>query len=104
LVAVAGAGKALAYGLDPVPAALLGMLTGIGGGVVRDVLVSQVPAVLRADVYAVAALLGATVVVVGNVMGWPPQPCGVVGAVVCFVVRMLAIYRKWQFPVARGAA
>lgn len=104
LFAVAGAGKALAYGLDPVPAALLGMLTGIGGGVVRDVLVSEVPAVLRADVYAVAALLGATVVVVGNVLGWPPQPCGVAGALVCFVVRMLAIYRKWQFPIARGGA
>ena len=101
LVAVVGAGKALAYGLDPIPSALLGMLTGIGGGVVRDVLVSEVPAVLRADVYAVAALLGASIVVAGHVLQLPPQPCAVCGALLCFGVRMLAIYRNWQFPVAR---
>ena len=56
LFAVSGALKALAFGLNPVAAVLLGMLTGIGGGMVRDVLVAEVPTVLRAEVYAVAAL------------------------------------------------
>lgn len=101
LFAVAGAGKALAYSLDPIPAALLGMLTGIGGGVVRDVLVSEVPAVFRTEVYAVAALAGASVVVVGNVLKWPPQPVAIGGALLCFGIRMMAIYRRWHFPVAR---
>ena len=59
--AVAGAQKALAYGIDPVMAALLGMVTGIGGGMLRDVLVSGIPTVLRADLYALAALAGAGV-------------------------------------------
>src|SRR5579883_1318207 len=59
LFAVAGAGKALAFHAAPVAATLLGMLTGIGGGMVRDVLVSEVPAVLRTELYAVAALIGA---------------------------------------------
>lgn len=101
LFAVTGAGKALAYHLGPIPAALLGMLTGIGGGVVRDVLVSEVPAVLRTDIYAVAALAGASVVVVGNVLQLPPQPVAIGGALLCFGIRMMAIYLRWHFPVAR---
>ena len=56
LFCVSGAQKAIAFGLDPVMAALLGMLTGIGGGMARDVLLSNMPVVLRADMYAVAAL------------------------------------------------
>jgi uncharacterized membrane protein YeiH len=101
LFAVTGAGKALAYHLDPIPAALLGMLTGIGGGVVRDVLVSEVPAVFRKDVYAVAALAGASIVVLGNVLRLPPQPIALCGALLCFGIRMLAIRHRWHFPVAR---
>jgi len=101
LFAVTGAGKALAYQLGPVPAALLGMLTGIGGGVVRDLLVSEVPAVLRTDVYAAAALAGASVVVAGHVLHLPPQPVAIAGAVVCFGIRMLAVSLRWRFPVAR---
>ena len=101
LFAVTGAGKALAYSLGPIPAALLGMLTGIGGGVVRDVLVREVPAVFRTDIYAVAALAGAIVVVVGNVLQWPTQPVAAGGALLCFGIRITAIYRGWHFPVAR---
>lgn len=103
LFAVAGAGKALAYHLGPVPAALLGMLTGIGGGVVRDLLVSEVPAVLRRDVYAVAALAGACVLVGGRALQFPPDAVAVLGAVLCFAIRMLAIHRKWSFPVGNAA-
>src|SRR5438270_7111609 len=65
LFAVAGTQKALAFGLHPVMAALLGMLTGIGGGMTRDVLLAEIPTVLRADLYAVGALGGAAVAVVG---------------------------------------
>lgn len=101
LFAVAGASKALAYQLGPVPAALLGMLTGIGGGVVRDILLSEVPVVLRADIYAVAALAGASTVVLGNVLHFPPTLTGVVGACLCFGIRVVAIYRQWHFPTAR---
>src|SRR3546814_11950458 len=71
LFAVAGTEKALVFGLSPVMAALLGMLTGIGGGVARDVLLAEIPAVLRADLYAVAALAGAAVVVGGHLLHLP---------------------------------
>jgi len=101
LFAVAGTGKALAYGLSPVPAALLGMLTGIGGGVARDVLVSEVPAVLRTDIYAVAALAGASVVAAGHSFGLPSTPTAFAGALLCFGIRMAAIRRGWHFPQAK---
>src|SRR5690606_25561401 len=68
LFAVVGAQKALGYGINPVMAALLGMLSGIGGGMLRDVLLAHVPTVLGAELYAVAALAGAAVVVVGHVL------------------------------------
>jgi uncharacterized membrane protein YeiH len=100
--AVSGAHKALAYNVNPVAAAMLGMLTGIGGGIVRDLLVNEIPVVLRADLYAVAALAGAVVVVVGHVLQWPPTLTAVAGAVVCFVMRFIAIRRGWRLPLANA--
>jgi uncharacterized membrane protein YeiH len=100
LFAVLGAGKALAAGLGPVGAVMLGVLTGIGGGITRDVLVAEVPHVLRRELYAVAALAGAVVVVAGDAFGLPSAPVAVVGAVLCFTVRWLAIRRGWRLPVS----
>lgn len=100
LFAVAGAQKALDYGLNPVMAALLGMVTGIGGGMLRDVLLADVPMVLRADLYAISALAGATMVVVGIAMGLPSAAVMFAGALLCFVLRMLAVRRGWHLPVA----
>ena len=102
--AVAGTQKALAYDVNPVPAALLGMLTAIGGGMMRDVLVKEIPVVLRADFYAVAALAGAAVVVVGHLLHWPPVPTTIAGASVCFFMRLTAIRRGWRLPVANDDA
>ena len=101
LFAVSGALKALDFHLVPVTAVLLGMLTGIGGGMVRDVLAAEVPAVLRGDVYAIAALAGAAVVVVGRVLQFPSAAVTIVGAALCFGLRFMAIQRGWQLPVAR---
>ncbi|AMJ55363.1 MULTISPECIES: trimeric intracellular cation channel family protein [Stenotrophomonas] len=100
LFAVAGTQKALAYGIDPPMAAALGMLTGIGGGIARDVLLAQVPLVLQAELYAVAALAGAAVVAVGYWLGLPPLPCALVGAGLCFGLRMMAMHFGWHLPVA----
>jgi uncharacterized membrane protein YeiH len=102
LFAVTGASKALAFHLPPLTAVLLGMMTGVGGGVARDLLVSEVPAVLRADLYAVAALVGAAVVVIGRALGMPTGVVSIVGAALCIALRLMAIHRHWQLPVARG--
>lgn len=101
LFAVSGAQKALAFHLGPVTAVLLGMLTGIGGGMMRDVLAAEAPAVMRGEVYAVAALAGAAVVVVGRTMHLPSTAVTIAGAALCFWLRFMAIRRGWQLPVAR---
>lgn len=99
--AVAGALKAQAFGLGPVGAMLLGMLTGIGGGMIRDVLVAQVPTVLKAELYAVAALAGAGVVVLGKALSLPLAWVIGAGIVACTGLRLFAIRRGWKLPVAR---
>lgn len=101
LFAVAGAGKALAFHAGPVAAILLGMLTGIGGGMTRDVLVGEIPTVLRTELYAVAALVGAAVMVVGRMAHLTPELAAILGAFLCFLLRFMAMRRGWQLPVAR---
>ena len=101
LFAVSGTQKALAFGLNPVMAALLGMLTGIGGGMARDVLLAEIPTVLRADLYAVAALAGAAVVVIGDALQFSSTAVTIAGAALCFGLRLMAIHYGWHLPIAR---
>ncbi len=100
LFAVSGAGKALAFHAGPVAATLLGMLTGIGGGMVRDVLVREIPTVLRTELYAVAALIGAAAVVIGGMLHVPSAIAATAGAVLCFGLRFMAMRFGWHLPVA----
>ena len=102
LFAVAGTQKALAFGLNSIMAALLGMLTGIGGGMARDLLLAEIPTVLRADLYALAALTGAAVVVSGATLRLPATIVTIAGAVLCFGLRFMAIRRGWHLPLAGG--
>jgi uncharacterized membrane protein YeiH len=101
LFCVTGAVKAIDYGLSPLPAALLGTISGIGGGVVRDVLSGRVPVVLRAEIYATPALLGAGIVVVAAALDYQELWVPIMGAVICFVIRLLAIRRGWNAPLPR---
>jgi uncharacterized membrane protein YeiH len=101
LFAVSGAHKAILYGLNPMMATLLGMVTGIGGGMARDILLTEIPTVLRADLYAVAALLGAAIVVIAHVLQFPYGLAALAGAAVCFGLRVLAMERGWHLPTAR---
>lgn len=102
LFCVAGADKALAFHAGPLAATLLGMVTGIGGGMVRDVLVMEVPSVLRTELYAVAALLGAAFTVVGQRSGMPSHLAAPIGAILCITLRLLALRYGWHLPVARS--
>lgn len=101
LFAVTGAAKGLQFGLGPVQAVLLGAVTGVGGGVLRDMLLRQVPTVLREGLYAVPALLGAAVLVVPVEFGSPGPPVAVLGVVVCVAVRLLGVVYGVNVPVAR---
>jgi uncharacterized membrane protein YeiH len=104
LFCVTGALKALGYGLGPVPAALLGMVTGIGGGIVRDLLAGRVPIVFRAELYATPALVGAAIAVVGSEAGVASAVVAIPAALVCFVWRVLAVRRGWTAPRPSGSA
>jgi uncharacterized membrane protein YeiH len=100
LFAIAGTEKALSYGIHPFIAVLLGTITGVGGGTIRDVLLAQVPVVLRADVYATAAMVGAVVMVIGRALRWPASVAAGFGGIVCFGLRMVSIWQHWSLPHA----
>ncbi len=104
MFAVTGAQKALHYGIDPLMAAVLGMVSGIGGGIMRDVLAGDVPTVLRADLYALAALAAAGVVSLGYELDAQPLYPMLLGVAACVFLRMMAIYRGWRVPVAHWGA
>lgn len=104
LFCVAGALKAVDYGLGPLPAALLGMTTGIGGGMMRDVLAGRVPVIFRGELYATPALAGALVAVMLDRADVPYGLAAAAGATVCLVWRLLSMWRGWQAPVPRGSA
>jgi uncharacterized membrane protein YeiH len=101
LFAVSGASKALTHGLNPVMAAALGMVTGIGGGMVRDVLLAEMPTVLRSELYAIAALSAAAIVVVGQMLKLPVTAVTAAALISCFSLRVMAIRRGWRLPVAK---
>lgn len=99
LFAVAGAMKALDYHLRSLVAALLGTVSAVGGGVVRDMMLNIVPIVLRGDIYAMAALSGATTTVVAVRFFRARRATAMtVGFVVCLVVRLLAVWQGWALP------
>lgn len=99
---VAGALKAQEYGLGPAPAAALGMLTGVGGGVIRDLLAGRVPVVLASrQLYAIPALAGAGVAATGVELGLPPEVVVAPAAVLTIGWRLLAIRHGWSAPAPR---
>jgi uncharacterized membrane protein YeiH len=103
LFAVSGALKVMQYGGGPAQAVILGGVTAVGGGTIRDMMIGRVPVVLRSELYAVPALVGALVMVAGVEAGLPAGPCAIAGALMCFVVRMLGVHYGLEAPVPRGA-
>ncbi|MGN6385351.1 MAG: trimeric intracellular cation channel family protein [Verrucomicrobiota bacterium] len=95
---VVGTKKALIHGVNPVMASLLGMLSGIGGGMLRDVLLTEIPVVLRSDFYALAALAGAIVITSGHLLQISPIATSIVGGALCFALRYMAIRHGWHLP------
>lgn len=104
LFAVTGASKALDAGLGGGQAVLLGAVTAVGGGTLRDVLVAQVPTVLRSDLYAVPALLAAAITVVAPSAGADGVVAAVVAALACFALRMAGVRYGLNAPRAPGDA
>jgi uncharacterized membrane protein YeiH len=98
LFAVAGVEKALDYQMHPVMAVVMGGITGVGGGTIRDLLLAEVPSVLRKDAYASGALAGGMVMVLLLKMKVPRAVAMIGGGCACFVLRMVAVAQHWNLP------
>jgi uncharacterized membrane protein YeiH len=99
---VTGASKALDFDLGAVQAVILGAITGIGGGMLRDVLLREVPTVLRHELYAIPALTGAAVVALAHVAGSASALFTLVGMLVCFALRLVGLRYGIDAPSAVG--
>lgn len=104
LFAVTGTQKVLAFGYNAEVAVLLGIVTAVGGGIIRDILLNRVPIVLEKEIYASAAFLAALIVVAGNYFNrisidW----VSIIALLVCFSLRMLALRYHWNLPTFSGA-
>ena len=98
LFAVAGTEKALKYKMHPFVAALLGTITAVGGGTIRDIFLAQIPNVLRADVYATAALIGSAVMIIARRWRMGDTPSAILGGATCFLIRLISVWRHWNLP------
>ncbi|TAM99209.1 MAG: trimeric intracellular cation channel family protein [Chitinophagaceae bacterium] len=98
LFAVSGAEKALSFGHNNEVAILLGMITAVGGGVIRDIFLNRIPVIFEKEIYASAALLGAVVVVAGHSWGIPNGWVSPAGFIICLVIRLLALKYHWKLP------
>ena len=102
LFTVTGAQKAMIFGHNAEVAVLLGVVTAVGGGVARDVLLNRVPVILRREIYASAALVGASIEVVGERLGWASSWRTWVALAACFALRYLSLRYQWNLPRASG--
>jgi uncharacterized membrane protein YeiH len=103
LFSVTGASIALSYRLGPPEAVLLGAISGIGGGILRDVIVREIPQVLRSGLYAIPALAGAAIIVIAQREGGHGVLFVLIAALTCFGIRLAGIAFDLSLPPARGS-
>ena len=96
--AVAGTLKALDYKMPALSAVLLGTITGVGGGALGSMMLGRIPQVLRADIYATAALAGSIVLVVSQRLKLRPRWAALLGGTVCFLLRVVSVWQQWNLP------
>jgi uncharacterized membrane protein YeiH len=102
IFAIAGTLKARLHRMNSLVAVMLGTITGVGGGTIRDVLLNQVPGVLQSEIYATAALLGSACVIAARNLGLSSGLASGIGGVTCFLLRIVSLWRHWNLPRALG--
>lgn len=103
LFCVTGATKSLSYGLGVLPAIILGAVTAVGGGTIRDVLVRRIPTILTTGLYAIPALIGAAIAVITVRTGVYGVPAACGAAAACFLTRLAGIRYDLNAPIAPEA-
>jgi uncharacterized membrane protein YeiH len=104
LFAVAGAQKVLSLGHGAEPAILLGIVSAVGGGVMRDVVLSRLPAILDREIYASAALAGTGTQVLFFYAHWTQWWTPWFATFICVAIRLASLYFGWRLPAFRGGA
>lgn len=99
---VFGAAKAMQFGVDPLPAVMMGVITACVGGIIRDVLAGEPSIILRPELYVTAAALGSGLYVGLRLAGLEVEIAAIIGAVAGFVLRGLAIRYNIALPAYRG--
>lgn len=103
LFCAVGTEKALVYGLSPLHAALLGVTTAVGGGMLRDVLSGEIPTLLYdRQLYAVPAMVGSALMAALSTSGLHGWPATLAAALLAFALRIAAMRLNWRAPLARG--
>ena len=83
-------------------AVTMGSITGAAGGVIRDILINEVPLIFRQDIYAMACIAGGIVYVMGYSLGLQAEANAVLSAIVVISIRILAVKYHWQLPILKG--
>lgn len=99
---VSGASKVIDFGHNYELAIFLGTVTAVGGGVIRDMLLSRIPVILKKEIYASAAMLGAAIVVAGDYLSIPKEIASTGAIVICFGLRFSGLYFHLNLPSFRG--
>ena len=98
---VMGLQKALAYGAHPLVAIALGTMTGVFGGLIRDVISGEIPLVLKGELYATTCIVGGVGYIAASAVGVAQTSCMAISVCLTLTVRLLAMRRQWHLPVFR---
>ena len=99
LFTVVGIQKTLDAGFPLWTANIMGMFTGAAGGVIRDILINEVPLIFRRDIYALACFAGGVFFTWGYLEGLPIEACTIGCAMAVIIIRLLAVMFHWQLPI-----
>ncbi len=102
LFTVVGVGKSLTAGYPFWVAIIMGSITGVAGGVLRDVFINEIPLIFRKEIYAMACVVGGVFYWLFDLMGMEPYICQIVGGAGVFVTRILAVKYQICLPVLSG--
>ena len=99
---ITGLEKTLNMGYPVWTAVIMGCVTGAAGGVIRDILINEVPLVFRKDIYAMACIAGGIVYIIGYSVGLQAEVNAILSAIIVISIRLLAVKYHWQLPILKG--
>lgn len=100
---ILGVQKSLAFGVNPWAAVIMGMMSAIFGGVIRDTLVNEIPLIFSRQIYATACLAGATLYILLGYTGIDPNINTIICIILIISIRLLSLRKGWSLPYLEKA-